>query len=96
MDSKWIQRNAQTLAGTHSGTPIATSKRMYTNNLYVPIPLRMFEKTSTRVFNFEVKVLVSIADNPPVAVEVFKRLRFSHFIKTKADNYLACSLQDGW
>lgn len=96
MDPKWVRRHPQTPAGTYSRTPIATSKRMYTNNLYVPIPLRMFEKTNTRVFDFEVKAFVSIADNPPVAVEVFKRLRFSHFIKIKADNYSACTLQDGW
>lgn len=89
MDTDWV---GSTLTTDLRAMP--TSKTVYTNNIYIPIPIWMFAKTDTRVFDFKVKVWVSIANNAPVEIELSKCLRFSHFMRIHADDQSACSLVD--
>ncbi|KZP29273.1 hypothetical protein FIBSPDRAFT_851646 [Athelia psychrophila] len=91
MGPDWV---GPTLVADRLATPTSSSRTVYTNNIYVPIPVWMFAKTDTRLFDFKVKVWVSIANNAPVEVEVSKRLRFGHFVRIQEADHSACSLTD--
>ena len=70
----------------------ATSGKIYTRDMYIPLPVSLFAKADTRVFDVTATVAVSTAGNPPVEVSNSKRMHFSHFLKTETGDALACSL----
>lgn len=77
-------------AGSNS-EPGAPTK-MYTNNIYVPIPVSLFAATDTRLFDVDVRLWVSVASNSPVEVRASKRLSFTQFFRMNADGSMGCAL----
>lgn len=87
IDRDWL---GPTLVDSNCGS--GTPRNIYTNNIYIPIPISLFAATDTRLFDIDVKVWVSIANNSPTEVRVSKRLSFTQFLRMNADGSIGCSL----
>lgn len=71
-----------------------SGRTLHRVGIYIPIPFDLFRRTSSRQFDIDASVEVSIANGVVLFLRASKRTEFSHFVKLGVDDSKRCRLFD--